>query len=114
MGAVSCYEEVRPALASHAGTRSYQFSGIVRLVHDYFEILGVSRDARPSEIRRACCRSAHATHPDVWDGDVVTAPRRAGAKLSKSVPVTRDLSDAAIDFVDAGAFVDAIRATFFA
>ena len=83
-------------------------------MHDYFEILGVSRDARPSEIRRACCRGARATHPDVWDGDAVTPLHRPGASSGDRTPVTRELSDAAIDFVDAAIFVDAIRASFFA
>ena len=83
-------------------------------MHDYFEILGVSRDARPSEIRRACCRGTRATHPDVWDGEAVSPPHRAGSRLVDRAPVTRELSDAAIDFVDAAAFVYAIRATFFA
>jgi curved DNA-binding protein CbpA len=78
-------------------------------VHDYFEILGVSRDARPSEIRRACCRRVRATHPDVWDGDAAAPLHRPGA----SFPLTRELSDAAIDFVDAAVFVDAMRASFF-
>jgi hypothetical protein len=82
-------------------------------VHDYFEILGVSSDARPSEIRRACCRRARATHPDVWDGDAVSFPSRAGASSDHRIPITREFSDAAIDFVDAGVFVDAMRATFF-
>jgi curved DNA-binding protein CbpA len=83
-------------------------------VHDYFEILGVSRDARPSEIRRACGRRARATHPDVWDGDPVPPLHRAGASSGDRTPVTRELSDAAIDFVDPAAFVDAMRASFFA
>jgi hypothetical protein len=83
-------------------------------VHDYFEILGVSRDARPSEIRRACCRRARATHPDVWDGDAVAPLRRTGASPADRAPVTRALSDAAIDFIDAAVFVDSIRASFFA
>jgi curved DNA-binding protein CbpA len=83
-------------------------------VHDYFEILGVSQDARPSEIRRACCRRARATHPDVWDGDAVTPLHRPGAPSRDRAPVARDLSDAAIDFIDAAVFIDAIRASFFA
>jgi curved DNA-binding protein CbpA len=82
-------------------------------VHDYFDILGVSRDARPSEIRRACCRGARATHPDIWDGDTVSPLPRAGARSGDAAFAARELSDAAVDFVDAAVFVDAIRATFF-
>jgi curved DNA-binding protein CbpA len=80
-------------------------------VHDYFEILGVARDARPTEIRRACCRKVHASHPDVWDGDVTPSTHRESARSSRA-PV-RDLYDAAIDFVDAAGLVDAMRAAFF-
>jgi hypothetical protein len=103
-------------LAANRGflLRGSENGGIVRLVHDYFEILGVSGDARPSEIRRACCRRARATHPDVWEGDATSPPRRAGTPSSDRLPVISELSDAAIDFVDAAAFVDAMRATFFA
>jgi curved DNA-binding protein CbpA len=80
-------------------------------VHDYFDILGVARDARPPEIRRACCR-ARATHPDIWDGDQASAARRPAAASERRAP--RELFDAAVDFVDAATLVDAMRAAFFA
>ena len=74
-------------------------------MHDYFEILGVGRNARPTEIRRACCRRVHVTHPDIRDGD----PAPAGPARS-----AHRLDDAAIDFVDAATFVEAMRLSFFA
>ena len=34
-------------------------------MHDYFDILGVPRDARAPEIRRACRGHIRLTHPDI-------------------------------------------------
>jgi hypothetical protein len=82
-------------------------------VHDYFDILGVPRNAAPPEIRRACCRRARSSHPDIWDGDVTAARSRAGNGPTLEGPVD-DLSDAAIDFVDMAQIVDRIRDAFFA
>lgn len=82
-------------------------------MHDYFDILGVSRNARPTEIRRACCRRVRATHPDIWDGDTPPAPGRMPARANE-LQRPGDLSEAAIDFVDASMLVDAMRAAFFA
>ena len=82
-------------------------------MHDYFDILGVSRDARPTEIRRACCRRSHAAHPDIWDGDAPPSPLRTSER-GNDLFLPGDLSEAAIDFVDASTLVDAMRAAFFA
>ena len=81
-------------------------------MHDYFEILGVARNARPTDIRQACCRHVRASHPDVWDGD---APQRSGRPTpGPADPLTlSDLTDAAIDFVDASSLVDRMHAAFF-
>jgi curved DNA-binding protein CbpA len=80
-------------------------------MHDYFDILGVARDARPTEIRRACGR-ARGTHPDVWDGDTAShAARRTAGASERRAP--RELFDAAVDFVDAATLVDGMRAAFF-
>jgi hypothetical protein len=79
-------------------------------VHDYFDILGVSRNARPTEVRRACCGRTRATHPDVRDGE---PPARAGASAFGLTAAADLAPDAAIDFVDASAFIDAMRSAFF-
>ena len=82
-------------------------------MHDYFDILGVSRDARASEIRRACCRHSRPAHPDIWDGE---RPNRAGAShatMADPGSPLSGLSDAAIDFVDAATLVDRMREAFF-
>jgi curved DNA-binding protein CbpA len=74
-------------------------------VHDYFEILGVSPDARAPEIRRARRRRTSTSHPDVQDGE-----RPCG--LSRA-PFTAPAPDAAIDFVEMAPLVDRMRAAFF-
>jgi hypothetical protein len=81
-------------------------------VHDYFDILGVSSDARPAEIRRACCRRVPATHPDIRLGDDL-AVRRPRATPSRQRIAGGEFLDASIDFVEASALVDAMRARFF-
>jgi len=43
---------------------------------DYYEILGVGRDAAPEEIRRAYRRGALKYHPDQFKGDKAEAERR--------------------------------------
>jgi hypothetical protein len=80
-------------------------------VHDYFEILGVPRDARGVAIRRASARRASRVPPDFLEGGHVAgaAPPRPGALLPSLV----DLQDVAIDFVDMTSIVDRMRAAFF-
>ena len=73
-------------------------------MHDYFDILGVSPDARVPEIRRAQRRRAAVSHPDVHDGEA----RLTGAATSAVAP-----QDVAIDFVDMATLVDRMRAAFF-
>lgn len=82
-------------------------------MHDYFDILGVARNARPADVRRLCCRRVRTSHPDVWDGD---APRRSARVVhGRSDQLSlHDLSDAAVDFLDASTLVDRMQATFFA
>ena len=82
-------------------------------MHDYFDILGVSRDARASEIRRACCRHSRPAHPDIWDGE---RPNRTGASHATTAEPGASLSglsDAAIDFVDIATLVVRMREAFF-
>jgi len=83
-------------------------------VHDYFHILGVSRDARASEIRRACCRHVRPAHPDIWDGDRSAGPR-AGVSLASPIngPGREELSDASVNFVEMTGLVDRVLASFF-
>jgi len=80
-------------------------------VHDYFDILGVSRDARASDIRRACCRHSRPAHPDIWDGDTRHASSQRAVRNAGTELIT--LADAAIDFVDVATMVDGIREAFF-
>ncbi len=81
-------------------------------MHDFFDILGVASDARPIEIRRACCRRVHASHPDIWDGDdVPSAPRGRPSVFDR--PAALELRDAAIDFIDAATLVEGMRVSFF-
>lgn len=82
-------------------------------MHDYFEILGVARNARPVEIRRACCRRVHASHPDVWDGDLGPGRARSDSGIIDRTPAPEQY-DAAIDFIDVATLIDSMRADFFA
>jgi hypothetical protein len=83
-------------------------------VHDYFDILGVSRNAAAAEIRRACRRS-RSSHPDIWDGEprhaLSSRPIAPGADARQPFD---DLSDTAIDFVEMAPVVDRVLAAFFA
>ena len=78
-------------------------------MHDYFEIVGVAPNARPTEVRAACGRQRRATHPDVCEGD---APRCPDTRFDRQASQT-EIGDAAIDFVDAATLVEAMRAAFF-
>jgi hypothetical protein len=83
-------------------------------VHDYFDILGVPRNAAPPEIRRACCRRSRSSHPDIWDGDVAGFGRSPSGNAPSFTRTMDDLSDASIDFVDMAQIVDRMRDAFFA
>jgi hypothetical protein len=83
-------------------------------VHDYFDILGVSQDARASDIRRACCRHSRPAHPDIWDGESQNRPVAASrGAIHDAGSALTELSDTAIDFVDAATLVDRMREAFF-
>ncbi len=56
---------------------------------DYYEILGVSRDASPEEIKRAFRRLAKEYHPDVYKGDKKEAERRF-RKIAEAYEVLSD------------------------
>jgi curved DNA-binding protein CbpA len=80
-------------------------------VHDYFDILGVSRNARAPEIRRACLRRTGPSHPDIGgEGD---ERDQTGSRLTGGSDLP-ELPDAAIDFVTMRQIVDRMRLAFFA
>jgi hypothetical protein len=82
-------------------------------VHDYFDIIGVARNARPVDVRRVCGRRVHVSHPDVWDGDSgVGRTRETSGAFDRIAP--HETYDAAIDFVDTATLVGSMRAGFFA
>ena len=70
-------------------------------MHDYFDILGVPRDARAPEIRRACRGHVRLTHPDI---DAADTTRSAW---------TRGLEDTNVSFPDMTAVVRRMRDAFF-
>ena len=81
-------------------------------MHDYFEILGVSPDARARDIRQAGRRRATAPHPDFCH-ESDTPPRAGGDPTVEPDPASAELKDAAIDFVDMTAVVARMQAAFF-
>lgn len=76
-------------------------------MHDYFDILGVSRDASAQEIRRACARRALKSPPD-FDGD-----GRPPAPPAADRRPFREFADVAVDFVDMADIADRMQAAFF-
>jgi len=80
-------------------------------VHDYFDILGVPRDARGGAIRRASARRAARLPPDFLDGGNLAGA--AASRPAVTAPSLVDLQDVAIDFVDMTPIVDRMRAAFF-
>ena len=82
-------------------------------MHDYFYILGVSRDARASEIRRACCRHARPPHPDIRDGDRDPDVPSGTPVSPLTLAAAGASTDAAVDFVDAATLVDGMLVSFF-
>lgn len=79
-------------------------------MHDYFDIIGVSRHAPADEIRRASARRAWKWHPD-FDGYVGVLPSRgpSGARAAG----LHGLAEIAIDFVDMSEIVDRMQVAFF-
>lgn len=81
-------------------------------MHDYFEILGVSPDARARDIQRACRRRAAVAHPDFCaESDSAGRARRDGA--IDHATAAADLVDVAIDFVDMASVVGRMQTAFF-
>jgi len=106
---------MRPRVASCSSRSAHAELLLLSLsVHDYFDILGVPRNAAPPEIRRACCRRSRSSHPDIWDGDVPALSATGPGKFPSFPRSMDDLSDTAIDFVDMTQIVDRILDGFFA
>jgi len=81
-------------------------------VHDYFEILGVSPDARAREIQQACRRRAIVAHPD-FCVDAEPVSRIPGDTPLDRDHAAADLVDVAVDFVDMAAVVCRMQIAFF-
>lgn len=77
-------------------------------MHDYFDILGVSRHAPAQEIRRAFARRQVAGHPDFADAAVAAVVREGDRR-----PGYRALADVAVDFVDMTGIAARMQAAFF-
>ena len=98
--------EHTPGFARHAGCPlipATRTSARSRVVHDYFDVLGLSSAAPASEIRRLWARHPRRWHPD-FVGCGSSAPR------TDLVPPP---ADAAVDFVNMTAFTDRMQAAFF-
>jgi hypothetical protein len=79
-------------------------------VHDFFDIVGLSRSAPPMEVRRACARLIRRTHPDFrCPGGEVGPP--APERLPEAEPLVR--RDVAVDFVEMATVVDRMQSAFF-
>ncbi len=77
-------------------------------MHDFFDVLGLPRNAPAGEIRRVCARRARRSHPDfraTTEGPSCP-PRfeRASWALER---------DVAVDFVDIRSLFDRIESAFF-
>ena len=88
---------------------------------DYYEVLGVDRDASPEQIKKAFRRLARATHPDANPGDPAAEARFrqiAEAYEVLSDPAKRDRYDRGDSFdvsglfQGAGSFDDLLRSVF--
>jgi hypothetical protein len=77
-------------------------------VHDFFDIVGLSRSAPPSEVRRVCARLVRRAHPDFFSGRPTSGVRPSLSRMPS--PARRDV---AVDFVDMSMVLDHIQASFF-
>lgn len=78
-------------------------------MHDFFDIVGLSRSAGPLDVRRVCARVVRRAHPDFQrEGPGGRVPVAMPDSLTPSAR-----RDAAVDFVDMSAVIDSIQASFF-
>jgi len=78
-------------------------------VHDFFDIVGLSRSALPVDVRRACARLTRRTHPDFGQHG-----RGAGAGTNdRWLPVAPVRLEVAVDFVDMASVLDRMQVAFF-
>jgi hypothetical protein len=79
-------------------------------VHDFFDIVGLSRSAPPVEVRRACARLIRRTHPDFGHpGAEARLPVLEQSFVTAS-PVRRDV---AVDFLEIATVLDRMQSAFF-
>ena len=81
-------------------------------MHDYFDIVGVSRGAGGPEIRQACRRKPAPCHPDYGGGDM--AGPVAPALVAEGDAIDPDDADVAVDFASMLPIVLRMRDSFFA
>ena len=75
-------------------------------MHDFFDIVGLSRSAPPIEVRRVCARVVRRAHPDFRH-------ERGAVGSDVQPPTVAVRRDVAVDFVDMSAVIDRIQASFF-
>ena len=78
-------------------------------MHDFFDIVGLSRSAPPVEVRRAFARLIRRTHPDFRHPGGAADPGVERLTIAGS-PVRRDV---AVDFVEMAMVLDRIQSAFF-
>lgn len=79
-------------------------------MHDFFDIVGLSRSAPPVEVRRACARLIRRTHPDFGHPGAETRLPAPEASLVIASPVRRDV---AVDFLEMATVLDRMQSAFF-
>lgn len=72
-------------------------------MHDYFDLLGLSDDARASEIRRRSASRPRRWHPDFGPGASGRAPQALAPPRS----------DAAVNFVNMAGVIERMQQAFF-
>ncbi|MCC7042434.1 MAG: hypothetical protein IT183_01095 [Acidobacteria bacterium] len=79
-------------------------------MHDFFDIVGLSRSAPPVEVRRACARLIRRTHPDFGHPGAEARLPALEQSLGTASPVRRDV---AVDFLEIATVLDRMQSAFF-